>query len=543
MQTLGSNPACVRVPDELPPDGGNVRRSSAGPLPPARQAGVYLHITSLPGPCGTGDIGHAAYDFIDFLRSSGLGVWQFLPLGPTGYGNSPYQPLSSFAGNELLIAVDDLVDLGLLRAREAAPLAELPAEQVDFDALIPRKSALLALAAGRFGARASVRLATEYEDFVAAHDEAWLRDYALFRVLKSVGGDRSWQAWPEEFRAHEPAALRDFEHEHRERLAAVRIQQFLFHRQWRALRQYASESGVLMFGDLPIYIALDSADAWAHPELLRLGSDGWPTAIAGVPPDYFSADGQLWGNPLYDWPRHAGTGYRWWIDRLRASVRLADLVRIDHFRGFESFWSVPAGATTARDGHWEAGPRDAIFDAFRSAFGRLPIVAENLGVITAEVEALRHRHGLPGMVVLQFAVCDPGFRLENVGDNEICYSGTHDNDTTLGWFHGGGLDTRSATDVRAAQQAALRVTGRGPEHIALDFVRAAFATPARVAIAPLQDFLQLGSDARMNTPGKAGNNWRWRATATQLSGDLCDNIAGIVAESARERTNGRLDPG
>ena len=505
---------------------------------------MYLHITSLPGPCGIGDIGHAAYDFIDFLRSSGLGVWQFLPLGPTGYGNSPYQPLSSFAGNELLIAVDDLVDLGLLRAREAAPLAELPAESVDFDALIPRKSALLALAAGRFGARATTGLATEFEDFVAAHDEAWLRDYALFRVLKSVGGDRSWQAWPEEFRAREPAALRRFEQERREHLAEVRIQQFLFDRQWRALRRYANESGVLMFGDLPIYIALDSADAWSHPGLLSLGGDGWPTAVAGVPPDYFSADGQLWGNPLYDWPRHAVTGYRWWIDRLRASVRLADLVRIDHFRGFESFWYRTRGCDDRA--RRALGSRTSRHDLRRLPLGLRRAADRGR-------ESRRHHRGGRGLTrtatgCRAWSSCSsPSVTRDSasrtVGDNEVCYSGTHDNDTTLGWFHGGGEDTRSATDVLAAQQAALRVTGRGPEHIALDFVRAAFATPARVAIAPLQDFLQLGSEARMNTPGKAGNNWRWRATAAQLGGDLCDNIAGIVAESARERTNARLDPG
>jgi 4-alpha-glucanotransferase len=530
------------VPDSHRSDSGNTRTFAAGPLPTARLGGVCLHITSLPGPCGIGDIGHAAYDFVDFLRASGLDVWQFLPLGPTGYGNSPYQPLSSFAGNELLVAVDDLVDLGLLKAREAAPLAELPAAYVDFDALIPRKKALLDLAADRFTVRAHTRLAAEFDDFVALHDDAWLRDYALFRVLKSVSGDRSWQAWPEEFRARVPAALQGFENAQRERLAAVRIQQFLFHRQWQVLRQYANESGVLLFGDLPIYIALDSADAWSHPELLRLASNGWPTAVAGVPPDYFSEDGQLWGNPLYDWLVHAETGYRWWIERMRASVRLADLVRIDHFRGFESYWSIPAGATTARDGCWEPGPRDAIFEAFRSALGGLPIVAENLGVITDEVEALRHRHKLPGMVVLQFAVCDPGFRLDAVGSNEVCYSGTHDNDTTLGWFDGSGQDARSAADVRAAQQAALRVTGGEPRNIALDFVRAAFRTPARLAIAPLQDFLQLGSEARMNAPGKPADNWRWRTTAAQLSGDLCDNIAAIVADSGREGTYGRRDP-
>ncbi|HEX5788633.1 MAG TPA: 4-alpha-glucanotransferase [Woeseiaceae bacterium] len=511
-------------------------------MPDRRLAGIYLHVSSLPGPYGIGDIGHAAFEFVDFMRRSGLALWQFLPLGPTGYGNSPYQPLSSFAGNELLIAVDGLVDLGLLGADETAGLTRLPQDFVDYEALIPRKAALLREAAGRFDARATPFLKAEFAEFRSRHDGTWLRDYALFRILKSVCGDAPWQHWPVPLRSREAAALARVERDHAAAMHAACVLQFLFYRQWQALRRHAQESGVLLFGDVPIYIALDSADAWARPELLKLDPAGWPEAVAGVPPDYFSADGQLWGNPLYDWPRHAATGYAWWVERLRASLDFADLVRIDHFRGFESYWAVPAGAATAREGQWEPGPADGIFEAFRVAFGGLPIVAENLGVITAEVEALRHRHGLPGMIVLQFAVNDPAFRLDGIAFNEVCYTGTHDNDTTIGWFRGGGDDTRSPDEVRATREMALRVTGGTAATIAEDFVRAAFSSPARAAIAPLQDLLGLGREARMNTPGRAHDNWRFRARSAQFSPELCDNVATIVRRTHREARHVRRDP-
>jgi 4-alpha-glucanotransferase len=353
---------------------------------------------------------------------------------------------------------------------------------------------------------------------------------------------RPWQEWPAALRRREPAALAAFAAQHRSWLDSVRIAQFFFWRQWQALRRYASDAGVRLFGDLPIYIALDSADAWARPDLLRLDTGGWPRVVAGVPPDYFSEDGQLWGNPLYDWDRHSSSGYAWWIERLRASLRLADFVRIDHFRGFEAYWAVPAAAVTAREGHWEPGPGDALFEALRVAFGGLPIVAENLGVITDEVEALRHQHGLPGMVVLQFAIEDPRFRLEAMAENEVCYTGTHDNDTTVGWFHGGAGDTRTPDQVRATQEAALRLTGGTGETIALDLVRTAFASNALLAIVPLQDLLELGPAARMNTPGKAANNWAWRVTAAQFTRELCDNVVHIVSSTAREVGNGRRDP-
>jgi 4-alpha-glucanotransferase len=516
---------------------------SSGPLSDRRQAGVCLHVSSLPGPGGIGDLGASARDFIDFMQDAGLSVWQFLPLGPTGWGNSPYQPLSSFAGNELFIALDDLAAMGLLSADELAVLSGLPVGRVDFGTLIPQKAKLLELAAGRFRARATSRLNQELDAFIAEHDAPWLGDYALFRILQREFQPRPWQEWPAALRLREPAALAAFVARHRCRLDGVRIAQFFFWRQWQALRRYASDAGVRLFGDLPIYIALDSADAWARPDLLCLDADGWPRVVAGVPPDYFSEDGQLWGNPLYEWERHASSGYAWWIERLRASLRLADFVRVDHFRGFEAYWTVPAAALTAREGHWEPGPGDALFGALREAFGGLPIVAENLGVITDEVEALRHRHGLPGMVVLQFAIEDPRFRFEAMAENEVCYTGTHDNDTTVGWFHGGAGDTRTPDQVRATQAAALRLTRGSGETIARDLVRTAFASNALLAIVPLQDLLELGPAARMNTPGKVGNNWVWRATAAQFTRELCDNVVHIVSTTAREVGNGRRDAG
>ena len=316
-------------------------------------------------------------------------------------------------------------------------------------------------------------------------------------------------------------------------IRGIKIIQYLFFRQWQALRSYAHDNGIVLFGDMPIYIALDSSDAWAHRELLRIDRDGNPDHVAGVPPDYFSADGQLWGNPLYDWEKHAASGYQWWIDRLRATADLADLVRIDHFRGFEAYWAVPAEAETARDGAWEPGPGDAIFDAMTNALGKLPIVAEDLGVITPEVEDLRDRHNIPGMHVLQFDVCDPSFQLSDVKQNSVCYTGTHDNDTTIGWFRGSPEDMRGTSEIALHQEAALKVTGGSAETIHTDLIRAAFSTDACIAIAPLQDYLGLGSEARLNTPGTPGGNWRWRVLESQLSPKLCDNIASIVEASER----------
>jgi 4-alpha-glucanotransferase len=502
-------------------------------LPEHRQAGVCLHITSLPGAHGIGEIGEQAYRFVDAMTRMQLGVWQFLPTGPTAFGDSPYQPLSTFAGNELFIDVADLVHRGLLNGGEVSSLHDLPADFVDYGQLIAVKNRLLARAAGRFSEKANAADKAALDDFLQANDEPWLNDYAMFRILKSQHGELPWPQWDADFVHREISALRRLQDAAGARIDEIKILQFLFHQQWNRLRNYAHEAGVRLFGDMPICIALDSADAWANRDLLRIDEDGRPDAVAGVPPDYFSADGQLWGNPLYDWKTHAATGYAWWIERLRASAGLADIVRIDHFRGFESYWSVPANATNARLGAWEPGPGDAIFDAMRDALGQLPIVAEDLGVITPEVEALRDRHQIPGMVVMQFDVTEADFDIDDVEENVVCYTGTHDNNTTLGWFHGGG-DIRAADEVLATQKAVLEITGGTPETIHLDLIRLAFSTGARLAIAPMQDYLGLGSEARLNTPGTSRNNWRWRLLDSQLTDDLCDNTAEMVHAADRD---------
>jgi len=502
-------------------------------LPAGKSAGVGMHFVSLPGAHGIGDIGDSALAFIDTLSSMKIRVWQFLPTGPTAYGDSPYQPLSVFAGNEMLIGIDPLIRQGLLTSSEAEVLTGLSSESVDYGNLIPVKHALLVKAAGRFSAMASDETKSAFEAFLHLHDSRWLGDYAVYRILKTMHGERPWPEWDKAYVHREQAAMQKVRESNREAIKQIKIIQFLFDRQWQALKRYASEKGVFLFGDMPIYIALDSADAWAHPEIILIDKDGKPSHISGVPPDYFSADGQLWGNPLYDWKFHESNGYQWWIERMQHAANLSDLVRIDHFRGFESFWSVQFGAETAREGEWLPGPRDALFDAMQAALGSLPIVAEDLGVITPEVDGLRHRHELPGMKVLQFVVGDPSFNLDDIEYNCVCYTGTHDNDTTLGWFLGGDEDTRPEQEIIENQQSALKVTGGTRETIHLDMIRLAFNSPARLAIAPMQDFLGLGSDFRLNIPGTTMDNWRWRATEDQLSPKFCKSVAELVEETSR----------
>lgn len=502
-------------------------------LPSDRHAGACLHLTSLPGKYGIGTIGQSALGFIDQLVSMGLKVWQFLPTGPTAYGDSPYQPLSTFAGNPLLIDVDYLVRLGLVSQSEADRLSDLPVERVEYGRLIPLKTGLLGKAAERFDLRASPELKANYDEYLELNDQSWLHDYALFRMLKTRHDERAWPQWEEAFVTRSPHALRRITESARAELHGVKVGQFLFYHQWQTLRRYARQNDICLFGDLPIYIALDSADAWAHPELLRIDRRGQPTGVAGVPPDYFSADGQLWGNPLYDWQHHAATGYEWWIERLRHSIGLADIIRIDHFRGFESYWAVAAESPTAREGAWEPGPGDAIFDAMRAALGNLPIVAEDLGVITEQVEALRDRQSIPGMKVLQFMADRLDFDLAEIGENCVCYTGTHDNDTTLGWFQGGPGDVRTAEEIEAMQKAVLANTNGRADSIHHDLIRLAFASAARTAIAPVQDYLGLGSEARLNTPGVPSNNWCWRLLPGHITAEVCESVLSMVSDSSR----------
>ena len=498
-----------------------------------RRAGVAMHITSLPGVHGIGDIADCATKFLDQLVEMDLGVWQILPSGPTAYGDSPYQPLSAFAGNPMFVGLNSLVRMGLLGASEVASLESLPRDHVDYGRLIPVKRALLNLAAERFLSQPGHGLGPDYEAFQHRYGARWLDDYALFRVLKLFHGERPWPEWDTAFVRREPAALERFANENRAAIDIIKVTQFLFEYQWKQFRARAEERGICLFGDMPIYIALDSSDAWAHPQRLLLNDEGQPSYVAGVPPDYFSDDGQLWGNPLYDWDYHKKTGFRWWIERIQHATSQTALVRIDHFRGFESFWSVPYGATTARDGRWEQGPGDALFDSMREVMGTLPIVAEDLGVITPAVDQLRENHGLPGMVVLQFEVGDPEFDIGSVGKNSVCYTGTHDNDTTLGWFRSNGDDTRTAEEITHNQASALKHTGGSVETLAHDMIRLAFSSKATLAMAPMQDFMGLGSQARLNVPGTTLNNWRWRMLPEQLQPALMESVRSLVQASNR----------
>ncbi len=498
-----------------------------------RRAGVCLHISSLPGSFGIGEIGTAARAFVDTMNSMDLSVWQFLPLGPTGYGDSPYQALSSFAGNEILIDAADLIKLGLLSTQDCRQLSKLPASHVAFERLIPAKWRVLQIAADRFKSRASKSVKTAYAEFCAQNENAWLNDYALYRVLKSRHEQQSWNNWPECYAQREPAAMQQFATEAATAITAIKILQFLFHYQWQKLRLYAEKKGVSLLGDLPIYVALDSADAWSHPELLQLDNRGHPENVAGVPPDYFSADGQLWGNPLYDWQQHEATDFSWWRARLAATTKLCHYVRIDHFRGFESYWAVPASEQTARNGKWLPGPGDKILDAFRDTFDTLPVIAEDLGIITPEVEALRDRYGLPGMVVLQFAVADGDFQLEQVTENRVCYTGTHDNDTSFGWYCGSPDDLRDEDEIHRTQKAVRRIVKSDGSDVAKRMIEAAFATEARLAMAPMQDYLGLGSKARLNTPGRAAGNWRWRMQGDAVTKTLSRRVRQWVKQSGR----------
>jgi len=500
-----------------------------------REAGICLHLSSLPGPHGIGSLGAPAQRVVDFIAEAGLSVWQILPVGPTGFGDSPYQTTSVFAGNPLLIDLEPLREKGLLTAAELGPLTELPASRVAYDRLIPRKTELLRLASERFERGADRRARADREAFVAAHDARWLRDFALFDVLKHAHRQAVWPTWDRAYALRDTAALDAFESAERARIEAVKTIQFWFFAQWSELGRYASERNVRLMGDVPIYVAHDSADCWASPELFLLDADGWPTEIAGVPPDYFSADGQRWGNPLYRWDRHAADDFAWWRARFAHAIGLTQLVRLDHFRGFEAYWAIPAAAPTARDGEWRAGPGAALFDSLTAALGPLPVIAEDLGVITPAVEALRDRYDYPGMQVLQFLVDQADFDAQSIPENCACYVGTHDNDTVQGWFQRGPRDCNGDEALRHWQSVVLRNARGCAETVHRDLLELAFASPAALALASIQDFLGLGSDARLNTPGTLVGNWQWRCTDDMLSPQNCAAIAQLCAQFERNR--------
>jgi 4-alpha-glucanotransferase len=508
------------------------------PLPHAyRASGLLLHITSLPSRYGIGDLGTAAFAWIDRLHDAGQSWWQALPLGPTGYGNSPYQCLSSFVGNGLLISPDLLIEEGLLKEDECQ--GQFSSTTIDYDVVIPFKHRLLEVAWASFHAGVRKDLQPAYEEFCCSRAN-WLEDYALFRVLNTKYDGPYYLKWPQELVQRVPSALAQARRDLANEIDRVRLAQFLLFRQAKRLKEYAHGKGVRLIGDLPFFVSPDSSDVWANPELFLLDEQYRPRFVAGVPPDYFSARGQLWGNPVYNWEALARTGYTWCIERLRALLAHVDAIRIDHFRAFAAAWHVPAGAPTAETGEWRPGPGAEFFSAVRHRLGALPFIAEDLGIITPDVSALRDQFHIPGTRVLQFAFDgnpDNVHLPENYSANTVVYTGTHDNPTTREWFE------ELPDHERRRIWTYLRRPDGEIRDAAPELIRLAWSSPATLAIAPLQDVLNLGREGRMNVPGSAEGNWRWRVTPHMLSAatfrwleDLTkvSNRSGLVPFRVRE---------
>ena len=485
-----------------------------------RAAGILLHPSSLPSRGGIGDFGPAAYQFVDFLTSARQGLWQVLPLGPLGYGNSPYSSTSAFAGNPLLISLERLAERGWL---DPAKLDGFPggSAPVEYDQVFARKMPLLFEAAKTFLRSGSAEALRRFESF-RKENSWWLDDFVLFDALRAQRKLESWYQWAHGLAHREPAALDQARQELADDLKIRGALQFAFYEQWRALRSYCSARTIRIVGDVAIFMNHDSADVWTHQELFRLDEDLEPEVVAGVPPDFFSKTGQRWGNPLYRWDVMKERGYEWWIQRLRWATQHCDYIRLDHFRGFDQFWEIPAGDPTAVNGRWVDGPRDDLFQKVREALGGLPFFAEDLGYITPEVHALRERLQIPGMAVLQFGFGDEGAHiyLPHRAAGKVIYTGTHDNDTVAGWWNSG-----AAEHERRNVEAYL---GRGGDGIHWSLVRAAHGSPASLSIIPLQDVLGLGSEARMNTPSLHGGNWRWRCDPGKLTGEIAEKLALLV---------------
>ena len=491
----------------------------------SRSAGILLHPTSLPGPYGIGDLGPRAYQWIDFLEKSGTGLWQVLPLGPTGFGDSPYQTFSAFAGNPYLVSPELLLQEGLLHANDLTNLPEFSSAAVEYGSVIWWKLDTLHRSFNHY-LQAGQKIQQDLDAF-CCQESAWLDDYALFMALKEFQGGKPWTAWPPHYRDRSPKALASFLKEQDYAIRRQKYFQFLFYKQWSALRQHANQKGIRIIGDIPIFIAHDSVDAWAKRELLNLDDQGNPTVVAGVPPDYFSETGQLWGNPLYRWEVHGRDGYRWWLDRLQAVFSMVDIVRLDHFRGFADYWEIPAGEDTAIQGRWVDGPGADFLSRVENEFGGLPIIAEDLGEISPQVYNLRDQFGLPGMKILVFAF-DSGeaneFLPHHYSENCVVYTGTHDNDTAVGWFK------RINEDERGF---ALNYLDSSGEEISWDLIRAAWDSRAVYALAPLQDLLGLDNSARMNYPGNPQGNWSWRFEKDSLTENLIDRLLELNRRSGR----------
>jgi 4-alpha-glucanotransferase len=481
-----------------------------------RSSGLFLHPTSLPSGFGVGDLGVSAYRWIDMLSAMKQSFWQVCPLGPTGYGDSPYQSFSSFAGNHLLISPEKLKESGLLEQSELDEFPSLPQNRVDFGSVIIEKEKLFRKAYARFD---DTREFSEFCD----REKYWLDDYALFRVLKDKNGGLPWYSWEPSLKLRFPAALEEVLNAERRSVRYHKFLQFMFHEQWMELKRYANGKGIGIIGDIPYYTAYDSSDVWAWPELFELDENGKPLRVAGVPPDYFSATGQLWGNPLYHWKYMEQDGFSWWVKRIKKALEWVDLIRLDHFRGFESYWAVPASSDTAVNGEWVKGPGINFFNCIRHELGRLPVIAEDLGEITDGVEELRCQAGLPGMKVLQFAFDgNPNnpYLPHNIFTNSITYTGTHDNDTSQGWF-----DNLTVLE----KQRVKSFLGCTEKNFQERFLRLAFGSPSKLCIIPFQDVLGLGTSHRMNIPGKESGNWQWRFTDALVSKEKMNMVASLTS--------------
>ena len=492
-----------------------------------RASGILLHPTSLPGPLGAGDFGPDAYRFVDWLASAGQTYWQVLPLGEIGPGNSPYMSSSAFAGNILLVDLAELAEQGWLTKEDLIPHPEFRNERIDFALLRPFRLERLRRAAKKFFATVqNTALREAYTEYCDA-ESAWLDDYALFMALNEKHKGCEWSFWPESLARRNPQALQRVAVTHAEEIGFWKFFQWCFARQWFRLKQYANERGVRIIGDVPIFAAYQSADVWAHQELFELDENGLPTVVAGVPPDYFSKTGQLWGNPLYRWEEHEKTGFAWWVARMRHALKYFDLVRVDHFRGFAGYWEIPANETTAINGRWKPGPGAKLFEALINALGDLPIIAEDLGMITPDVVELREKFNLPGMRILQFAFSEDEshpFLPHHYAPNSVAYTGTHDNDTSIGWWN---------TATSGEKAFAMKYLESEGEQIHWDMIRAISNSEANTVIILMQDVLGLHGEHRMNLPGQPNNNWEWRFMWNQLTQEQTLKLAKITTEYGR----------
>lgn len=502
-----------------------------------RASGILLHPTSLPGEFGIGDLGPKAYEFVDLLVEAKQTYWQILPLGPTGYGDSPYQCFSAFAGNTLLISPKKLVDDELLSAEMLDAKPEFPLHKVDFGAVYDWKNSILPQAYHAFRETTSVDLRGRFEAF-NQENGWWLEDYATYRAIKAEQGQKPWYEWEDELKLRDPDALKQAAEPLYEKIQAEKFYQFLFFDQWAELKKYANSNGVKIIGDIPIFVALDSSDVWCNQSKFKLKEDGSPKVVAGVPPDYFSKTGQLWGNPIYDWEAMRADGFGWWVARVATTLKTVDVVRVDHFRGFAASWEVPGGDKTAEKGRWVEVPGRELFLTLNHSLGELPVIAEDLGVITPDVEALRDGFGFPGMRILQFAFGGDAKNHDlphNYVKNCVAYTGTHDNDTTVGWWYSqaGAGSTRDAKAISREHDHCLKYLDSDGSEIHWDFIRAVWASVADTAITPLQDVLGIGTGGRMNLPASTVGNWFWRYVDGSLKPEMIERLRELTETYGR----------